>query len=197
MRLRGTLLVAVAIVATAGYNLIGGGRSSLRELQQESKEMNGKQVPGGPIRKTDEQWREELSPQQYHIMREKGTERPFTGEYWDTKADGVYNCAGCGLPLFDAGDKFDAHCGWPSFDKPLEDAHIEEANDRSIPFMPRTEVLCRRCGAHLGHVFDDGPTNTGLRYCINSASMKLNPRDGQGGQASGNASSETDAPAKP
>jgi methionine-R-sulfoxide reductase len=121
--------------------------------------------------KTEEEWRKKLTPEQYRIMREKGTERAFTGKYWNHREEGVYRCAGCGTPLFDSTSKFDSDCGWPSFDKPIGDGQeIQEEADNTL-FMSRTEVLCKKCNAHLGHVFDDGPTATGLRYCINSASI--------------------------
>ncbi len=124
------------------------------------------------IAKTDAEWKQELTPEQYRVLRQKGTERAFTGEFWNTHESGAYRCAGCGEKLFVSDAKFDSGCGWPSFSAPASTNVVAEAADRSHG-MVRTEVLCSKCGGHLGHVFDDGPAPTGLRYCINSASLKF------------------------
>ena len=125
---------------------------------------------------TDEQWRERLTPEQYEVLRGQGTEPPFTGEYVHVKEDGTYRCAGCGAELFDSGTKFESGTGWPSFYEPAVAENVELHKDRSFG-MTRTEVICRRCGGHLGHVFDDGPAPTGLRYCINSCALDLDPAE--------------------
>jgi len=124
------------------------------------------------VTKTEEQWRAELTPEQYKVLRQKGTEAPFTGEYDHTFEDGVYRCAGCGAELFRSDAKYDSGCGWPAFSAPTSADAVEEESDSGL-FMRRTEVLCASCEGHLGHVFPDGPGPAGLRYCINSAALKL------------------------
>ncbi|MEM7168186.1 MAG: peptide-methionine (R)-S-oxide reductase MsrB [Planctomycetota bacterium] len=124
------------------------------------------------VERTDEEWRQQLSDEEYHVTREAGTERAFTGRYWDHKGIGTYHCICCDLPLFRSDSKFDSGCGWPSFFEPLEGAHLQEIHDDSHG-MVRTEIRCSRCDAHLGHVFPDGPPPTGIRYCINSVSLRF------------------------
>jgi len=124
------------------------------------------------IKKSKKEWKSVLTDHQYYVMIEKGTERPYTGEYWDVFKEGIYKCAACGEPLFDSGTKFDAHCGWPSFYDAMDSSKIKTAEDYKLGYK-RVEIMCAKCGAHLGHVFPDGPNPTGMRYCVNSASIKL------------------------
>lgn len=131
------------------------------------------------VAKTEEEWRQELGPEKYDVLRRKGTERPFTGKYVNTKDDGTYVCGACGAGLFSSDTKFDSGSGWPSFTEPVNAENVELRQDKSL-FMRRTEVLCGRCGGHLGHVFDDGPGPTGKRFCINSCSLEMNPKVGEG-----------------
>ena len=127
------------------------------------------------IEKSEQEWRQELSPEQYSVLREKGTEAPFSGEYDHTFEDGTYRCAGCGAELFESGAKYDSGCGWPAFSAPAGEQAVDEETDTTYGML-RTEVLCSKCGGHLGHVFPDGPHPTGLRYCINSAALKLDEK---------------------
>jgi len=132
--------------------------------------MNTDNNDSTKVEKTEEEWKQFLTPEQYHILREKGTEAPFTGKLLQNKETGIYTCAACGNELFTSDMKFDSHCGWPSFDKEIAGGKIKTHTDTSYG-MVRTEIMCAKCGGHLGHIFDDGPTETGVRYCVNSVSI--------------------------
>jgi peptide-methionine (R)-S-oxide reductase len=161
----------ILISLTLLYSCMNGQDMKSKIIEKENpKPMEQK------VFKSDDEWKKSLSPEQYHVLREKGTERPFTGKYYKTNDKGVYSCAACNAELFTSDMKFDSDCGWPSFDRAIEGGKIKYTTDKAFG-MVRTEILCANCGSHLGHVFDDGPTLTGKRYCVNSVSLTFYKED--------------------
>jgi peptide-methionine (R)-S-oxide reductase len=173
------VFLSIITIASLWIYITNAGSTTMAKINNlnkpDSTNHNGVNMDNKVV-KTDEEWMKELSPEEYRILREKGTERAFTGKYWDHHEFGTYICAACSTALFESDTKFDSGCGWPSYFEPIEKNNVIYIEDKTHG-MVRTEVICAKCGGHLGHVFDDGPPPTGLRYCINSGSLKFIPKE--------------------
>ena len=165
---------SIILLAILTISLQSCGQNS--KTNSKTSETTKTKTTMDTVKKSEDEWKKTLSPDQYYVLREKGTERPYTGKLYLTKDKGVYRCAACGNELFTSDMKFDSHCGWPSFDREIKGGKITTHTDTTAG-MVRTEIMCGRCGGHLGHIFDDGPTETGKRYCVNSVSLDFLPAD--------------------
>ena len=164
----------ILLLATLALSLESCGQSPKQAIENSNNTKNTTQKMETPIKKSEEEWKKQLSSEQYYVLRQKGTESPYSGKLYLTKDQGTYKCAACGNELFESGMKFDSHCGWPSFDREIKGGKIITHVDTTHG-MIRTEIMCAKCGGHLGHLFDDGPTETGQRYCVNSLSLDFVP----------------------